>query len=108
MSKRTEVQRLVEQLERGGVSRREFVSRAMALGLSLSSVGLLLSACKGKEGGAGGTTAADSAMADLGPLEKELHLFNWSATISSLLSYVSYVTLTPNSFSKFGTVSSAM
>ena len=52
MSRRQEIERLVERLERGGVSRREFVFRATALGLSLSSVGLLLNACKGKEGGA--------------------------------------------------------
>ncbi len=85
MSKRMEVERLVAQLERGGVSRREFVSRALALGLSMSSVGLLLSACKGKEGSAGSagdSTAADAAMADLGPIEKELHLYNWSDYIA--------------------------
>ncbi|HEY5939244.1 MAG TPA: spermidine/putrescine ABC transporter substrate-binding protein, partial [Gemmatimonadales bacterium] len=85
MSKRTEVQRLVEQLERGGVSRREFMSRALALGLSVSSIGLLLNACKGKGGGAGAagdSTAADAAMADLGPMEKELHLYNWSDYIA--------------------------
>jgi spermidine/putrescine transport system substrate-binding protein len=85
VSKRKDVERLVEQLERGGVSRREFVSRALALGLSLSSVGLLLSACKRKEGSAGGagdSTAADAPMADLGPIEKELHLYNWSDYIA--------------------------
>ena len=85
MSKRKEVEHLVEQLERGGVSRREFVSQALALGLSMSSVGLLLSACKGKGGSAGAagdSTAADSAMADLGPMEKQLHLYNWSDYIA--------------------------
>ena len=84
MSKRQEIERLVEQLERGGVSRREFVFRAMALGLSMSSVGLLLSACKGKEGGAAArdSAAAEPAMADLGPIEKELHVYNWSDYIA--------------------------
>ena len=85
MSKRQEVERLVEQLERGGVSRREFVSRALALGLSMSSVGLLLNACKGKGGSAGAagdSAAADSTMADLGPMEKQLHLYNWSDYIA--------------------------
>jgi spermidine/putrescine-binding protein len=51
----------------------------------MSSVGLLLSACKGKEGSAGAagdSTAADAAMADLGPMEKELHLYNWSDYIA--------------------------
>lgn len=83
MSKRKEVERLVEQLERGGVSRREFVVRALALGVSMSSVGLLLNACKGKDASAGGDrAAADSAVADLGPMEKELHLYNWSDYIA--------------------------
>jgi spermidine/putrescine transport system substrate-binding protein len=85
VSKRKEVERLVEQLERGGVSRREFVVRALALGVSMSSIGLLLNACKGKEGSgaaAGDSAAADSAVADLGPMEKELHLYNWSDYIA--------------------------
>ncbi|MEO8089019.1 MAG: spermidine/putrescine ABC transporter substrate-binding protein [Gemmatimonadales bacterium] len=85
MSKRTEVERLVEQLERGGVSRREFMSRALALGLSVSSVGLLLNACKGRGSGAGtagDSSAAAAAVADLGPIEKELHLYNWSDYIA--------------------------
>jgi spermidine/putrescine transport system substrate-binding protein len=86
VSKRKEVERLVLQLERGGISRREFVSRTLALGLSMSSVGLLLNACKGGEGGgaAGGRDSADAevAAADLGPIEKELHLYNWSDYIA--------------------------
>jgi hypothetical protein len=44
VSKRKEVERLVEQLQRGGIPRREFVVRALALGLSLSSAGMLLQA----------------------------------------------------------------
>jgi spermidine/putrescine transport system substrate-binding protein len=84
VSSRKEVERLVEQLERGAVSRRDFVFRAMAMGLSLSSIGLLLSACKGKEGGgaAGDGAAADAAAADLGPIEKQLHIYNWSDYIA--------------------------
>ena len=85
MSKRKEVERLVEQLERGGIPRREFVFRALALGLSVSSVGALLQACQRKDKAAG--TGADSAgaqtaMADLGPIEKELHIYNWSDYIA--------------------------
>jgi spermidine/putrescine transport system substrate-binding protein len=84
VSKREAVERLVEQLERGGVSRREFVGRALALGLSLGSVGALLSACQGKEKTGG--TPADSTkaveVADLGPIEKELHIYNWSDYIA--------------------------
>jgi spermidine/putrescine transport system substrate-binding protein len=85
VSKRKEVERLVLQLEHGGISRREFVTRTLALGLSMSSVGLLLNACQGGEGGAAGgrdTTGAEVAAEDLGPIEKELHLYNWSDYIA--------------------------
>jgi spermidine/putrescine transport system substrate-binding protein len=82
VSKRKEVERLVKQLEQGGVSRREFMFRAMALGLSLSSVGLLLNACKGREPGAGAAAGTDVAAADLGPMEKELNVYNWSDYIA--------------------------
>jgi spermidine/putrescine transport system substrate-binding protein len=85
VSKRKEVERLVLQLEHGGISRREFVTRTLALGLSMSSVGLLLNACQGGESGAAGgrdTTGAEVAAEDLGPIEKELHLYNWSDYIA--------------------------
>ncbi len=80
MSNPRDVERLVAQLQHGGVSRREFVTRALALGLSMSSVGLLLNACKARD--SNGTAGADAAMADLGPVEKELHLYNWSDYIA--------------------------
>jgi spermidine/putrescine transport system substrate-binding protein len=81
MSKREQLERLVGELERGGLSRRDFVRRAMALGLSVGSVGALLSACGGgeKEPRAGEGTAAG---AELGPIEKELHIYNWSDYIA--------------------------
>ena len=84
MSKRKEVEQLVEQLERGGIPRREFVARALGLGLSLSSVGMLLQACqrKDKSAAAGADSAAAGAVADLGPIEKELHVYNWSDYIA--------------------------
>jgi spermidine/putrescine transport system substrate-binding protein len=83
VSKSKEVERLVEQLESGGIPRREFVFRALALGVSLSSVSALLQACQRKDKSAG--TAADSAEAtpaELGPMEKELHVYNWSDYIA--------------------------
>ena len=81
MSKRKELERLVGELESGGISRRDFVWRAMALGISLSSVGALLSACSGSDkGGKAGETA--TAGGDLGPIEKELHIYNWSDYIA--------------------------
>jgi spermidine/putrescine transport system substrate-binding protein len=84
VSKRTEVERLVEQLERGAIPRREFVLRALGLGLSMGSVGALLQACqRGERASAGRDSAAgETAMADLGPIEKELHIYNWSDYIA--------------------------
>jgi spermidine/putrescine transport system substrate-binding protein len=84
VSKRKEVGRLVAQLERGGIPRREFVVRALGLGLSLSSVGALLQACQRKDKSAAGApdSAGAGAVADLGPIEKELHIYNWSDYIA--------------------------
>jgi spermidine/putrescine transport system substrate-binding protein len=87
VNKRTEVERLVARLGRGGISRRDFVWRALGLGLSLGSVSLLLQACGGgKEGGApaagADSTTGQPAVADLGPIEKELHIYNWSDYIA--------------------------
>jgi spermidine/putrescine transport system substrate-binding protein len=83
VSKREEVERLVEELERGGIPRRDFVVRALAMGLSLSSVGALLQACTGKDkSGAGAADTGGTAVADLGPIEKELHIYNWSDYIA--------------------------
>jgi spermidine/putrescine transport system substrate-binding protein len=83
VSTRKEVERLVEQLQRGGIPRREFVVRALALGLSLSSVGMVLQACqRGDKSAAGAADTAGTAMADLGPIEKELHIYNWSDYIA--------------------------
>jgi len=42
---------LVQNLERGVISRREFVTRASALGLGLSTIGAVLMACKGSKAG---------------------------------------------------------
>ena len=78
MSKRKEVERLVRALEAGLVSRREFVGRAAALGLSLSAIGTVLTACGQKEKAAEQAAAAE----DLGPMEKELNIYNWSDYIA--------------------------
>ena len=70
------VRRLVRDLERGSVSRRDFIGRAGALGLGLSSIGMILTACgRDRSDGDGGHT-------DLGPIEKELNIYNWSDYIA--------------------------
>jgi spermidine/putrescine transport system substrate-binding protein len=78
VSTHEELEQLTRGLERGTVGRREFVRRAGALGLSLSAVGSLLLACQRKDRG----PASGEALADLGPIEKELNIYNWSDYIA--------------------------
>jgi spermidine/putrescine-binding protein len=73
-----EVEQLVGQLQSGAVSRREFVGRATLLGLSMSTIGMVLTAC-GKQEKPADTAAA---AAELGPIEKELAIYNWSDYIA--------------------------
>ena len=60
------------QLISGQLPRREFVRRALASGVSFSAVGALLAAC-GK-----GSSKDGPAVAELGPIEKQLNLYLWS------------------------------
>jgi spermidine/putrescine transport system substrate-binding protein len=85
VSKRKAAENLVHQLQAGGVSRREFVLRAAAMGLSLTTIGTLLSSCAkdaGNDRAAGSATDSATPMADLGPIEKELNIYNWSDYIA--------------------------
>lgn len=77
MSKPKEIEQLVRELKSGALTRREFVGRATALGLGLSTIGVVLTACGRKDASdqAGATT-------DLGPIEKELNIYNWSDYIA--------------------------
>jgi spermidine/putrescine transport system substrate-binding protein len=78
MLRERDVKRLVQELESGAVTRREFVGRAAALGLSFGTIGLVLTACGKREKPGNQATAA----ADLGPIEKELNIYNWSDYIA--------------------------
>ena len=83
MTTRKEMEKLVAALQVGRVSRREFVTRAVALGLSWSTIGMVLSSCAGKDGTE--RAAADSVAAgnaELGPIEQELNIYNWSDYIA--------------------------
>ncbi|MEY3214037.1 MAG: Spermidine/putrescine-binding periplasmic protein precursor [Pseudomonadota bacterium] len=79
MSTKTPVQTLAEDLQQGRLSRRNFVLQALGLGVSLSVVGSVLTACSGGEGegDAPPTPGADPA-ADADTLEKELRIYIWS------------------------------
>lgn len=94
MSPRNQVERLLKQLEGGRLSRREFVSRAAALGLGMSSAGLLVNACTRGESGAAGDASGTESAAELGPIERELHIYNWS-------DYIAHDTV-PNFEQEFG------
>ena len=61
----------------GTLSRRGFVARALALGLGLGPIGSVLAAC-----GARDHAGQRAAAADLGPIEGELHIYNWSDYIA--------------------------
>jgi spermidine/putrescine transport system substrate-binding protein len=65
---------LVADLAEARVSRRQFLVRAAALGLSVSAAGAVLAACGG-EGPA--TTSASSTPLDT-TLPSTLHLYNWA------------------------------
>ncbi len=79
MDRPTEAARLIDDLQSGRLSRRAFVSRASALGLGLSTIGLILTAC-----GKGGEKPAEAAQQgeQLGEMEKELNIYNWSDYIA--------------------------
>ncbi|MGE0441401.1 MAG: spermidine/putrescine ABC transporter substrate-binding protein [Gemmatimonadales bacterium] len=66
------IQDLRRALLSGRLTRREFIVRASAAGLSLPAASALLAACgKGSPGDA-------PASGDLGPIEKDLNLYLWS------------------------------
>jgi spermidine/putrescine transport system substrate-binding protein len=79
MSRDDTVLSLVQHLKDGGLTRRQFVARALALGLSLSAAGTLLAACGGEEEAA--TTGATLPPMDE-TIPEEIVLFNWADYLS--------------------------
>ena len=71
-----EAERLAQEVCEGRLSRREFITRAAALGLGVSAIGTLLAAC--------GTASTSSTTASASPtpldttLPKKLFIYNWS------------------------------
>jgi spermidine/putrescine transport system substrate-binding protein len=80
VSKRQDIERLVEGLRAGGLSRRDFIGRAAALGLSVGAIGAIITACQPKEKAP--ASGAGAAAEDLGPIGKELAIYNWSDYIA--------------------------
>jgi spermidine/putrescine transport system substrate-binding protein len=69
--------RMVERMSRGSMSRKEFLKRATALGLSVPAVATILAACGAEE-----AETAKSPEPLSTTLPAELSLYNWSEYIS--------------------------
>lgn len=82
MTKQRTAEQLIDQLQSGCLSRREFVARAAALGLSFSTIGLVLTSCRGKGEGQASADSTAAGQADLGRVENELSIYNWSDYIA--------------------------
>ncbi len=77
---------LVQALRNGEIERRDFLRGALGLGMSVGTIGLVLSACATEEKVADppvpATPAAPAPEPELGPMEGELHIYNWSDYIA--------------------------
>ncbi|MDP2312261.1 MAG: spermidine/putrescine ABC transporter substrate-binding protein [Pseudomonadota bacterium] len=80
---------LADSLAEGRLDRRSFVRGALALGLGLPSIAAVLQACSGEAPeaakapeGAAATAPVPAGPPDLGPMEKELKICNWSDYIA--------------------------
>jgi spermidine/putrescine transport system substrate-binding protein len=80
VSKIAGIEVLIHQLERGTIDRREFIYRGAALGLSLTTIGPILNACRGREGPEDGGNAALAG--ELGEIGDQLNIYNWSDYIA--------------------------
>ena len=67
---------LCKEAARGGITRRQFVERALILGLSASAVGALAGACGSGDSGATTDTATLSAMDETQP--SQITFYNWT------------------------------
>ena len=70
-----EVERIVQAVALGELTRRQFIERGLALGLSVTALGAVLGAC-----GAGKTEETPAAMDTT--LPEEISLYNWSEYMS--------------------------
>ena len=78
-SSETSLVQLTQELARGSMSRREFIKRAAALGLSVPAVAAIVAACGSTSGSQGSSspTPLDTTKPD------KLFLFNWSDYLPS-------------------------
>jgi spermidine/putrescine transport system substrate-binding protein len=72
-----ELEGLVTEVARGRISRKQFLGRAAALGLSAGAIGSVLAACNDDSGGGGGASASPEPVVSTAKPDK-LFLYNWS------------------------------
>ena len=71
---------LIEEIKHGRISRRQFMERALVMGLSVGGVAAVLAAC-GSSAGSSATSASPTLPA-MGTGGDTLHLYNWSDYIN--------------------------
>jgi spermidine/putrescine transport system substrate-binding protein len=72
-----EVEKIVQAVAHGELSRRQFLERGLALGLSVTALGTVLGACGTDEATDGATPAAMDTT-----LPEQINIFNWSDYMS--------------------------
>lgn len=75
--KERDLEGLVREVAQGRISRRQFLYRAAAMGLSASAIASVLAAC-GSSSSSSTSTSASPTMPPMGAEGKVLHLYNWS------------------------------
>jgi spermidine/putrescine-binding protein len=79
-----DLERLVAELRDGRLSRRQFMERALVLGLSASVIGTVLAACGSTSGTTTTTTSASPVALDTTTPDK-IYFFNWADYIDPAL-----------------------
>src|SRR5438128_7840037 len=98
----TTQQSLMEEFQAGRIGRRSFLRRAMALGLSLSSIEALMSACTtGGSGGGNGSSIKWSNWANTGEIQRfKDFTANYNKTHNTNVQYTFVPSANNNYFTK--------
>src|SRR5438045_2598172 len=98
----TSQQTLMEEFQAGRIGRRTFLRRAMALGLSLSSIEALMSACTtGGSGGGNGSSIKWSNWANTGEIQRfKDFTANYNKTHNTNVQYTFVPSANANYFTK--------
>jgi multiple sugar transport system substrate-binding protein len=97
----TSQQSLVEEFQAGKIGRRTFLRRAMALGLSLSSIEALMAACTTGGNGGNGSSIKWSNWANTGEIQRfQAFTANYNKTHNTNVQYTFVPTANGNYFTK--------